>query len=727
MPSSDDPLEDEAGRDPLFGSGFAEPIARRSTYTPPPRAGRHTSMPVPDAATQPPAPGSPSEPSAPDAPREPPLPEAEPEAPMQPPVFENPINTLPHEAAEPAVPPPPTRQSLSVPELAAELEAAVAEPGGTGGALDELERQLRLRVEEVAEYREWEETMLLEGTPDAMAALDQVRPEFEQLAAETMSIAIIPAHASAPPEAEPGGTVEPYLEPLPEPDVRPELRLYPPLSPPGPEPYVIASADPPLRAPGLEAEEFGPEPTPEDRRVGAAVRLFWLWFAPNSSLAAVALGAVLFSLGMSLRQAVIATLVGVVVSFVPLALGTLAGRRSGQPTMIVSRATFGLRGNALPAFVAFVSRVFWGGALLWLLGEAVASVLVGAGLQGMASRTQLTVLSIGTGFVVALTIAFFGYRFIEKLQLGITVLAIIGIVGLVALTASRIDLVAALRNPDGPLTLVLTGAVLVFSVVGLAWANSSGDLARYQRMSRSGAASMLTSSSGAAVPAFVLIAYGALLAASDPAVATGLLADPLGTLGGMLPPWYPVPLLAASVLGLLSGVVVTVYSGSFALVAVGVRLKQTVATLLVAVLVFLIAWGMSRLGGNLATLFLDLATTLAVPVAAWVGIFGAEVMMRGRRYHGRSLLYPGGAYPAFRWSVLAAYVGICVVGFAFTAASAAGLDWQGFGFRALGVPLDTGIGASDVGVFVALALGLLAPLALSRGEIRRQESVELAE
>ena len=51
---------------------------------------------------------------------------------------------------------------------------------------------------------------------------------------------------------------------------------------------------------------------------------------------------------MSLRQAIVAILAGVALSFLPLGLGTLAGKWSGQPTMVVSRATFGHVGNILP-------------------------------------------------------------------------------------------------------------------------------------------------------------------------------------------------------------------------------------------------------------------------------------------------------------------------------------------------------------------------------------------
>ena len=137
------------------------------------------------------------------------------------------------------------------------------------------------------------------------------------------------------------------------------------------------------------------------------------------------------------------------------------------------------------------------------------------------------------------------------------------------MTYPRLDIEVALATGDGSWMLVLGGAVLVFSFVGLAWVQASSDIARYQRPASSGAASMLWATVGATLPPFVLIAWGAMLAASDPNLATGLASSPLPTIARLLPLWYPAPLLAAAGIGLLSGIVLTIYSGGFALQALG--------------------------------------------------------------------------------------------------------------------------------------------------------------
>jgi purine-cytosine permease-like protein len=284
----------------------------------------------------------------------------------------------------------------------------------------------------------------------------------------------------------------------------------------------------------------------------------------------------------------------------------------------------------------------------------------------------------------------------------------------------------ALTRGDGPWILAVTGAVLVFSFVGLVWANSSSDLARYQRVGSSGATSMLWATFGAALPSFILIAYGAILAASNPRLAAHLGSNPLDALGTLLPVWYPAPLLAATALSLVSGAVIAIYSAGFAVQAVGLRVQRPIATLIVGALVLLVALVLTLSAVNFSQLLRDFATTAAVPVSAWAGMFGAEMMIRNRRFETTSLLRRGGVYADVRWSNLIALIVITVAGLGLLSATVPWLSWEGFLFSAAGVPLTGDLAGTDVGVFVALVLGLLFPLVAGVPAIRKQERAERA-
>ncbi|TXK17450.1 cytosine permease [Homoserinibacter sp. GY 40078] len=465
----------------------------------------------------------------------------------------------------------------------------------------------------------------------------------------------------------------------------------------------------------LSVETAGAEPTPIEQRAGVAARMFWMWFAPNSSFVMIAVGATLVTLGMSLRQVLVAIVVGVGFSALPLGLGTLAGRWSGLPTMVISRATFGVRGNLVPALLAVLGRVFWAAVMLWLLAVAVAGTLDHG--EPLAQVTVIVVVAAGT--VVAGLVAVVGYGVLYRLQRILTLLAAVLLAVTIAATWERLDLATAIAKDDGSWVLVIGGAALVFSVVGLAWAQSSSDVARYQRPTSSGGANMIWAAVGAMLPALGVLAWGGLLAASDPELAAAFAAAPVSTVLGMAPGWLTVPLLAAAGLGLLSAATLAIYSAGLAVVSTGAKLPRPAAAAVGALAAGVLAATFVGFGTGMGGVLRDLATTLAVPVAAWTGIFAAEMMLRERRFHTPSLLATGGVYASVRWVNVVGLVLVSVVGFGLTSATVSGLDWQGYLFRA--IDANEPWMSSDLGVFVALGLGLLLPVVAGIPAIRRQE------
>ncbi len=559
----------------------------------------------------------------------------------------------------------------------------------------------------------------------------EVPPSYESLLAQ-LAGAPTAEHDSAVSRAEQAREADETTEPsAPDATVQADLHTLSDEQPvvvpaPGAEaPVVVAEVDaaPAMAAgaPGFGLEHAGVVPTELDRRVGHSTRLFWLWFSVNSSVISIAAGAVLFGLGMNLRQTILATLAGLAVSFVPLSLGTLAGKWSGQPTMVVSRASFGLIGNIVPAALAVLTRVFMATLLLWLLVTSTMALFAAAGWTTILRSREIGVIALAVAFVAILIVSFLGFRVLALLQLIVSGGSLVLIIMLVALTWWRIDLAAATTAADGSWWLLLSGAAVVFSLVGLGWAQSSSDLARYQRPSTSGSAAMLSASFGATVAPFLLISYGALLAASDPGLAGGLVVDPVASIAALLPLWYPVPLLLALCLSLLAGSALALYSGGFALQNIGFSISRQGAVLPVALLVGLSTAALIFADIGFGTMILDLATAIAVPVAAWTGIFTGEMMLRLRQFDPHSLVRRGGSYPDVQWVNLAGLVVATVIGFGFAHGDVGWLQWQGYLLRLLEGVVPAELVTSDIGVFIALAVGLLTSLSLSLGPIRRQE------
>lgn len=518
------------------------------------------------------------------------------------------------------------------------------------------------------------------------------------------------------------GMPAPEHEPIPHsPDVGVPVALVPPApvppaSPGASELPVVVLHEPPAFVP--EATDLGP--TRVEQRAGHASRMFWLWFAATSSFISVGVGATLFSLGLSLRQLLVATLVGVALSFLPLGLGTLAGKWSGQPTMVVSRATFGVRGNLLPVLLALLTKLFWGAVLLWLAGSAAGSLAVAAGWTADPGSATATALAVAV--VVAGVVAFFGFGLLARVQLALTIASATLAVILFAATWRHVDFARSLSVRDAFWTHVITGAIVVFSYLGLAWAMSSAEVARYQRRTSSGAAAMLWATFGAGVPPFAIVSYGGVLAASDPAIARALESDPVrGIIRLGMPSWYAVPLLLAIGLSLISALVLTIYSAGFTLEASGVRLGRRWSTAVVAIAVALAGAGLAMTVSDLSSIIRGVTTTISVPVAAWAGLFAGEMMLRTRRFHHPSLTSRGGVYPDWRWINLGMLVVATAIGLGMISSTLAWLDWEGYLFRAAGIDPHAGIGASNIGVAVALVIGLVTALSTGLPAVRRQE------
>jgi purine-cytosine permease-like protein len=116
--------------------------------------------------------------------------------------------------------------------------------------------------------------------------------------------------------------------------------------------------DRPDRAPaGVEAN--GLNVIPEAERHGRPAQLFWPWFGANISVLGLSYGSFVLGFGISFVQATVVGIVGIVLSFVFCGFVAVAGKRGSAPTLVLSRAAFGVLGNRLPAFVSWLLTVGW--------------------------------------------------------------------------------------------------------------------------------------------------------------------------------------------------------------------------------------------------------------------------------------------------------------------------------------------------------------------------------
>ncbi len=457
----------------------------------------------------------------------------------------------------------------------------------------------------------------------------------------------------------------------------------------------------------------------QNERSGTARSLFWPWAAANVSLLALSYGSFFLGFGISFWQATFAAIIGTIASFFLVGISSLAGKRASAPTMTISRAAFGVKGNVVPGLLSYLIFVGWETVLVALATLATETVLTRVGnIEPNVSRI------IGFSIAAGLTIVggVLGFRVIMRIQKVLTLLTITLTAGYIALTAHLVNWDSVSAIPSGNIQAFLGALIFAITGIGLGWVNCAADYSRYLPRTVSSRGVVGWTVFGASIVPITLVIYGSMLAGSSKDLADKIGMDPIGALTTLVPTWYLIPFAAVAILGLIGGAILDLYSSGLALISVGVPIKRHVAASIDAVIMAIgtiyIIWIAKDFFGP----FQGFLITLGVPIAAWSAIFVADVFMRKRDFKEEDLFNPKGIYGAWNLRSLSLVAVGAIVGWGFvTNTFASWLSWQGY-FMGLIGGKDGAWAYSNVGVIFALAIGFFGHILLSRKNIARQES-----
>lgn len=482
-----------------------------------------------------------------------------------------------------------------------------------------------------------------------------------------------------------------------------------------------ASSSPtPSTSPGL-MERQGIEIVAESERTAKPSDLFWPWFAANISVFGMGYGSYILGFGVSFWQATLVTLIGIPISFFLCGLIAIAGKRGSAPTMVLSRAAFGVHGQKVPGIVSWLTSIGWETFLSIMAVLATATVFSRLGLPSGTPVLVAATVAVAALIVVASVL---GYHTIMKLQSVLTWITGAITILYVLLTFSHIDVDAVLAVPNGTPQQVIGALVMVMTGFGLGWINIAADWSRYQKRETSDASIIWWNTLGGAIAPVLLVFFGVLLVASDPSLSDGIVNDPIGTLASILPIWVLIPFWLTAVLALVSGAVLGIYSSGLTLLSLGIDIPRPAAAaidgvILTAGTIYVVFFAHDFLGP-----FQSFLITLGVPLAAWAGILIADILTRRVDYDEQALFDAQGRYGSVDWiSILTLIVcsvlgwGLVVNGFA---KAAAWNNWQGYLLGPLG-GRDGKWADANLGVLLALVLGFALTFVLRRGTIRRQE------
>ena len=486
----------------------------------------------------------------------------------------------------------------------------------------------------------------------------------------------------------------------------------------------MSAADAAVRSPGLGIEANGINVIDESERKGTPAQLFWPWCASNVSVLAVSYGAFVLGFGLSLTQALVAAVVGAVLSFLLVGLVSIAGKRGSAPTLVLSRAAFGRFGNTLPGAVSYLLLVGWETVLVSLATFATATVFGRLG-WGDGNLTKVVAFLVVAAVIVAAGIL--GFDAIMKLQKWLTVAMIVVTSLYIVLTFDHVSLSKAADLPAGSFSAVLGATVLVMTGFGVGWVNTAADYSRYLPRTASTGGVVFWPTFGGSLPVVILVAYGVLLCASDDKLAQAVALDPIGALTTILPTWFLVPFALVAIGGLVSGAVLDIYSSGLTLLTLGLRTPRWVAAAIDGVLMILGTIYIVWVADSFLAVFMAFLIILGVPMSAWCGVFLADLLLRKRDYDEGMLLDPSSpAYRAVNPVAVVVMLVATLVGWGLvidTTGAGKGLSWLGFLLGPLGLGGRDGPWAyANLGVPVALLIGFGGYLATSAHAVRRQEA-----
>ena len=472
----------------------------------------------------------------------------------------------------------------------------------------------------------------------------------------------------------------------------------------------------------LSVESNGLNVIAEAERKGRPAQLFWPWFAANISVLGISYGAFTLAFGISFWQAVIAGVVGVVFSFLLCGLVALAGKRGSAPTMVLSRAAFGVRGNKLPSLVSWLLTVGWETVLTILATLATATVFERLGWGG-GDLTKLVALIVVGVLIVACGVL--GFDLIMRAQTVITVVTGVLTVVYIILVADQIHWSTVSALPSGSAQQVIGALVFLMTGFGLGWVNAAADYSRYLPRRSSSAGVVGWTTFGGAVAPVVLLVFGLLLAGSSEDLSKAIAADPIGALAEALPTWFLVPFVIVAVLGLVGGAVLDIYSSGLALLSLGVPVPRYVAAfidglVMIAGTVYVVFYG-----GEFLAQFQGFLITLGVPIAAWCGIMLADIATRRRDYTDDDLYTRTGRYGDIRWLPVLTMIVATGIGWGLvTNTFASWLTWQGYLLGPFGLGGKDGAWAfANLGVLVALVAGFVVQRFAGAAAVRQQETI----
>ncbi len=361
----------------------------------------------------------------------------------------------------------------------------------------------------------------------------------------------------------------------------------------------------------LEVEPFGIEPIPKEERHGQIAKVFTIWFAGNLNVVTWFTGFLGIALGLSLKYAVLAIIIGNLLGGVLLALTCSFGPRIGQPLIPGSRRAFGKAGVRGLSFINFINNIGW------LAVDLVLSVMAFQKLVPVLGyHAALLILTVAT-----ILIAVYGYNFIHTFAYWMSIVMGIIFVAMTVIAIHSLPAVTGASSAAGGFNAwMFVLAIAVTFSYQISYCPIGSDYSRYLPENTPAGQVWLASYLGNVVSCIWLELLGALMAALGLQAASPM---DFAKLMGV----FAVPALITVVLSIMPNNVIAVYSGGLAALAMGVPMKRWTSALVTGgIAALLIVFG----AGQFANTYENFLLLLSYWIAPWLGVIIIDQFYRRR-------------------------------------------------------------------------------------------------
>ena len=389
-------------------------------------------------------------------------------------------------------------------------------------------------------------------------------------------------------------------------------------------------------------EQHGIAPIPAAERTSRPVDLFRLSFGGANTFATVVLGSFPIIFGLSFRDALLATVLGVVAGALVLAPMAVFGPTNGTNNAVSSSAHLGVHGRIVGSFLSLLTAFAFFSISVWSSGDA----LVGGAnrLVGLPNNVFTLSVAYAVFAILILTVCIYGYR----IMLWVNKIAVIAasalfLLGIFAFAGAFDPSYTGIFGPGADAETAalywpsFIGAALIVMSNPVSFGAFLGDWSRYipagtPKLKVMGAT--MLAQAATMVPFLFGLVTATIIAIQAPVFLEN--SDYVGGLLEIAPAWYFLPVCLIALIGGMSTGTTALYGTGLDFSSVFPRFSRIQATIFIGTIAIIFIF-VGRFAFNIVQSISTFAVLIITCTAPWMIIMMVGFVTRRGWYDSDSL------------------------------------------------------------------------------------------